>query len=980
MKQVKDLLLMLILSGSSLSAMALCQEGLLVTGQNGQTNDTIFICVNVQLQFQDQSLLEGTLSQRMWEFGDGGEPINDLTSPFAQHTYNSPGIYEMKMTVSSLSCLPISVKRTIVVLGQPQFNVSMMGTSCVGSCDGQASVSITGPNAPFYNFIWSDVSAQATPTATNLCAGPYFAMIYDNYGCSDVTTNVINVLQPSPFSASVNSITQVDCHGSSTGSVTLSVSGGPGPFTFDIGSGPQASNTFSGLAAGDHTIIAKNANGCESPVAITIVEPPTPLEGSIEATMDVTCFGTASGSVSAMAYGGTGAFSFNLGFGPQPTGIFTGLNSGDYTLEIKDANGCQNLLGFTINEPEVLSASVLEDNDVDCNGNATGSAEVTGIGGTAPYSYDLGSGPQSSGSFSGLAAGDYFVTIKDANLCQTVIGFTTNEPTALSGSIDAGTEPDCNGNATGSATLSATGGAGPYIFDIGSGQQPTGIFTALSAGSYTATVQDANGCQTLVAFSIGEPTALSGSLDANSDADCNGNATGSATISATGGTGPYTFDIGSGQQPTGIFTALSAGSYTATVQDANGCQTLVPFGIGEPAVLTVDFSAGTSISLCPSNGPTPLDILISGGTAPFASDWTSSPELNVISVTTAVLTPTQSSVEAAYSVTITDFNGCVATDLIQVSSTTSSLQGTLMMGDLPCISCEVIRYEHHAADPGVWVVINSVMTNAVGQYNFGQVDNFQHFVLMADPNDQFYPMSVETFYPDVYDWNDATVFDMCGNNFVKNIGVIEPMLFNGSGIIAGTVWYDPTGKTQSEQDPIPLIDVVVEKTPPGQAQGRISTNELGEYEFAFVPNSDTAYSIFVNIPGVPVTNTYEVLVNNQGQIFEHLDFCVNIDWTQIETCQTEQGLTVGNEDPTNSGFSLYPNPNNGMFTINTGSFADTDSDIRIMDTSGRLVFNKNYRQIPNVVNIVNLAEGYYIVQINNGSGSNALPISVLQNY
>jgi hypothetical protein len=69
-----------------------------------------------------------------------------------------------------------------------------------------------------------------------------------------------------------------------------------------------------------------------------------------------------------------------------------------------------------------------------------------------------------------------------------------------------------------------------------------------------------------------------------------------------------------------------------------------------------------------------------------------------------------------------------------------------------------------------------------------------------------------------------------------------------------------------------------------------------------------------------------------------------------------------------------------MFTINTGSYADTDSDIHIMDTSGRLVFSKRYQQIPNTVNMVNLAEGYYLVQITNGSASNTLPISVLRNY
>lgn len=903
MKLLKNLFVILMLSGSSLSAFALCQSDLLISGQMGQNSDTVFVCTNFQLQFNDQSVLEGALSQRTWEFGDGGNAVDGLLSPGIQHAYIMPGVYLMKMTVSSLLCPETTIEMTIVVLGQPQFNLSALGTSCEGSCDGQASVTIVGLTAAFYNFIWSDAGAQQAATATGLCEGPYSAMIYDDFGCTDITTSVINVADTSTFLATVNSVIPVDCHGASTGSVTVTASGGLGPYSFDIGSGPQSINTFNGLPAGDYTIVAESSIGCQSTAFVTIVEPPMALQGQVDNTSDVTCYGTASGTVFVSALGGTGPYTFDRGFGPQLDGNFSGLSSGDHSIVIIDANGCQSQVGFGINEPPVLSASVLDDNDVDCNGNATGSATVTGVGGTAPYQYDLGSGFQPSGSFSGLSAGEYYVTIKDANLCQTVIGFTTNEPTALSATLDAATPVDCNGGSTGSAT-----------------------------------------------------------------------------VNATGGNAPYTFNLGSGPQPTGTFTGLVEGSYSIEVQDVNGCQTIVPISISEPDELMVEFAAGSSMSLCPNNGATQLDVLIAGGTPPFSSMWTSSPDLEVISITAAVLTPTVSSVESAYSVTVTDFNGCEATDMIQLNSTASSLQGTITMGDLPCIDCEVIRYEHHAAEPGLWVVINSVLTDAVGHYDFGQVENFQHFVLMADPNDLFYPMSVETFYPQVHDWNNAAVFDMCGNNFVKNIAVIEPMLFNGSSTISGTVWYDATGKTQSEEDPIPLIDVVVEKTPPGQAQGRISTNELGEYEFAFVPNSDTLYSIFVNIPGVPVTNTYEVLVDNVGLIFDNLDFCVNIDWTQIETCQVEQGLTVGGNEIDSQGFSLYPNPNNGMFTINTGSYADTDSDIHIMDTSGRLVFSKRYQQIPNTVNMVNLAEGYYLVQITNGSASNTLPISVLRNY
>ncbi|MCF8276901.1 MAG: T9SS type A sorting domain-containing protein [Flavobacteriales bacterium] len=977
MKQARSLLFILLLSIPTLNAFAQCQAELAVLGQLGESNDTIFICSNMTLQFEDESLLEGLISLRTWDFGDGSNVVDGLQIPLTQYAYTTPGTYIMKLTVASILCTQMVAKRVIVVLGQPSYNLSALDATCAGNCDGQTTVSVSGPNAGFYNFIWSDANAQETATAVDLCPDDYYVMISDDFGCSDVTTNTITVGEPSVFSASVNTITMPDCEGDATGSVSISTSGGSGPYTFDIGNGEQASNFFSGLSAGDYVIVAKNSSGCEATVPFTIGEP-SAIEGSIDELTHVVCTGTLTGSVTITASGGTFPYTYDLGSGPQSSGFFAGLPAANYSVIVKDDHGCQTTVGFTINEPSLLSASVDSYSDVDCNGNATGSVVLVGTGGTAPYSYDIGLGSQPSGNFVGLTAGDYFLTITDANACQNVIGFTVNEPLILSASVDASSDADCNGNLTGSASVSASGGTSPYTFDIGNGPQADGNFSGLSAGSYTVTIVDDHGCTTTVPVVIGEPSALSASLDASSDADCNGNSTGSASVSASGGTSPYMFDIGSGPQNDGNFSGLSAGSYTVSVTDDHGCTIMVPVVIGEPDILAVNFSSGANISLCPSNGSTQLDVVISGGTGPFTSDWTASPDLNVINVTSAVLTPTESSVEAQYVVTVTDFNGCNASDMITVSSTSSSLQGTLTMGNLPCIECWAFMYEYDAVNPGVWSPIDSVMTDVVGYYDFGQVDNFQAFVLMANPNDAFYPMSVETYYPAEYDWNNAAVFNMCGNDFVKDIAMIEPMLFNGSNTLSGTLWYDPSGKTETEEDPIPLIDVVVEKTPPGQAQGRVSTNTNGEYEFSFVPSSDTTYTIFVNIPGVPVTNTYEILANSAGQVFDHLDFCVNIDWTEIQTCQVGEGLSSEQEESNDLGFMLYPNPSNGMFAINTGKFAETDAEIRIMDTSGRLVFIKQYEQIPYVVNMVNMAEGYYIVQIMNGNASDSSPISVMR--
>lgn len=730
----------------TVDALALCQPEIGITGQLGQSNDTIFTCVNFPLQIQDESLLDGLVTTRVWSFGDGSNAVDGLLSNVTDYTYTEEGIFEMTLTVESALCPQQVVAKTVVVLGQPQFSVSSIDANCEGSCDGKAIIELTGLTTSQYHFIWSDSEAQQTDTAFGLCVGSYFAVIADNYGCTDMMTNTVEVLDPLP----------------------------------------------------------------------------------------------------------------------------------------------------------------------------------------------------------------------------------------LIGSFDSSSEADCHGNNTGAVEVNATGGTEPYEFELGSVVQVDGHFSNLFAGSYTVNIVDDNGCLASVPVTVDEPDELVGLFDSGSDVDCFGNATGSAIVVASGGIAPYTFDIGNGPQADGNFTGLSAGPYTVGIDDDNGCHTNFPVTIIQPDTFIVSFDSGSEIQLCPSSGDVQLDLSFEGGVTPYSADWPSSPDLVVLSEATAVLTPNEQSLDTDYVISVTDFNGCEASDTITVNSTPSSLQGTISMGGLPCINCEVYRYKYHPSDPGVWQVVGSVTTNVVGQYDFGQVDNFQSFILMADPDEANYPMSVETFYPQEYDWNNATVFNMCGNDFVKDIDMIEPMVFNGNNTLSGTVYYSASGKTQTEEDPIPLIDVVVEKTPPGQATGRIATNSNGEYEFSFVPNSDTAYTIFVNIPGVPVTNTYEILATTGGQLFDHLDFCLNIDSTAIETCTVEEELaTTEPQDSYSENFVLYPNPSNGMFTIETGKFAETESEIRIIDPSGRLVFQKQYPQTPYVINMVNVAEGYYMVQIMNQKHSDASPISVM---
>ncbi len=464
--------------------------------------------------------------------------------------------------------------------------------------------------------------------------------------------------------------------------------------------------------------------------------------------------------------------------------------------------------------------------------------------------------------------------------------------------------------------------------------------------------------------------------------DCFGDCDGELTVDVQSDNAPlyivYWDIVG---EPGITVSNLCAGDYTAIIADGLGCTDLQTSAINLPAPeeFLSNIDLPDTLGLCPSSGLTDIPITIVGGAGNYQAVWNISTAVSQVSPSLMQFTPTELSLDLMYSLQMFDAVGCIAEDSIFIESLPSFLGGTVSVGSGPCIDCDVFQY-HFDTQPGVWHVLNSTITDGEGNYDFGIIENFLPFTIMADPNETNHPMASPGFYPEGHLWSTATVLaDVCGLTLNKHVALSEPMNFGGSNSLNGTVFYSASGKTQTEEDPIPLIDVVVEKTPPGQAQGRVATNNNGEYEFQFVPNSDTLYTLHVSLPGVPVSSTYEILADQGSEIFSNLNFCLNIDSTEIEICQEETTIiTEGPRSTEDKGFAMYPNPSNGRFVIETGIFADTNAEIRIVDGLGRMVFQKKYAETPYTINMVNLAEGYYFVQMLNSRNAESLPISVLR--
>ncbi len=352
----------------------------------------------------------------------------------------------------------------------------------------------------------------------------------------------------------------------------------------------------------------------------------------------VSCRGGSDGTITVTVVPGTSGFhSFLLQRydiaqnkfidiqGPMPTAsttyTFTGLIASQrYRVVTFDADesNCDapaNTGFITVSQPNAaLRINLVSKTNIEnCFGDATGGITVTASGGNSNYEYTInGTDYFTSGTFSGLVAGDYTVRVRDSKGCLDQVAVAITQPTRLIISLTAKTDPLCAGSTTGSIAVSASGSTPGYLFSINGSTPGTGsAFSSLPAGTYTIEVTDSKGCKTtLPPVSLTDPATLTAAIDAKTDVSCNGGSDGSATVTVTGGTAPHTLRWNtSPAQTNATATSLTAGTYTVTVTDANGCTQTAEAIISQPPAVAAPVAANAAI--CTDN---PVPVLTASGT------------------------------------------------------------------------------------------------------------------------------------------------------------------------------------------------------------------------------------------------------------------------------------------------------------------------------------------------------------------------------
>jgi hypothetical protein len=537
---------------------------------------------------------------------------------------------------------------TITELTAVSVTISSQNVLCNGASTGSATVSASG-GIGGYAYLWSN--AATTASITGIAAGTYGVTIYNIQGCAPITDSV-TITEPTAVIAPITSQVNVTCNGGSDGSATVNATGGTGIISYAWSNGDIVA-TATGLSAGTYTVTATDINGCTTTASATITEP-SALVASISSQSNVLCNGGSTGSATASAAGGTGLTTYLWSNGDN-VATAIGLAAGTYTVTATDANGCTATASATITEPTLLVASSVVDSNVTCNGFSNGGATASATGGvfSSLYTYTW-SNAATTASITGVAAGNYAVTITDVNGCSDTTSVVVAEPVILSSSVSIDSNVSCNGLSNGGANAIAVGGTAPYTYNW-SNAATTASITGVAAGTYTVTITDTNGCSSIATDTVFEPAILVSTSIVDSNVTCNGLVNGGASATAVGGTTPYTY-AWSNAATTAAVTGLVAGTYSVTISDANGCTNTSTSTVTEPAVLTsvVAIDSNATCNGFANGGATAT---ATGGTAPYAYAWSNAS-------TSASITGIAA---GTYTVTITDTNGCTSTATDSVS-------------------------------------------------------------------------------------------------------------------------------------------------------------------------------------------------------------------------------------------------------------------------------------------------------------------------
>lgn len=566
-----------------------------------------------------------------WDTGDSTQMVSGLGA----------GSYSVILT-DSLGCM--ASDSAILGVGSSFFlEVTSIDPTCEGIDDGSISV-VDTIGISSLSFAWS--RGDSIQNINGLAAGDYSYTVTDTLGCTEIGMVTLNYQRTIPL---VTNRMDVSCVGLSDGSIIVNENDTTNLiYAWSTG---DSTNMISGIGAGIYTVTVSDSLGCSASSLINITE-----LNSLNLTLSQTnasCTGLTDGSVTIDEGSDLTGFTINWNTGAD-TQTLTNVGTGTYIAMVTDTLGC-----MATDSIEVIADSTLQvgltGNNIDCVDESTGRISAFAIdlssSDALTFAWDTG---DSTATINNLAAGSYEVTVTDTTGCFGTAGATLEQGDSIQ--INFVTSPIACMDTIGSGAILAvaTGGSGNFTYDWSTGGTNNAIGNLLE-GTYVLTVFDSLGCTLTDSVTLVAPPNLIISASTLQDATCDGTEDGSATVVVSGGTSPFDIRWSNGDS-TATTTNLNPGTYTVEVSDETGCMLTDTVVIQE--ITQID------LTLTEINGASSLNdndgiatVVANGGLAPYTYSWDN-----------GSVGETINNLRAGNNiVVVTDANGCVAMDSINIS-------------------------------------------------------------------------------------------------------------------------------------------------------------------------------------------------------------------------------------------------------------------------------------------------------------------------
>lgn len=588
-----------------------------------------------------------------------GATTQDLSSKPA-------GTYIVNVTDGG-GCIGVT-SSTITQPAQIFFTSTFTNETC-GNENGIIDLSVSGGTGT-YSYLWSNSSIAQDPNY--LQAGTYSVTIRDASNCTATGSfSLINEVSSCNITCNVafgNSIVTPETCGNHTGSIDVSINNGLQPFQYNWSNG-AVTQDLSSLAGGIYTFTVTDSKNCAITQSFTVTNNTGSLAAS--AILTITTCGSQNGAIDQTVSGGSLPYSY-LWSNNSTNEDLVGLYAGTYSVNITDASGCSTTKTYTItNNTNTLAQMYGNAMNETCN-NQTGSIDITITGGTTPYSYQWSNGSTTQDLIN-IHAGVYTCTVTASNGCKLYTpSYTVTNNSGTLSIFDTDILDEVCGNSRGRLNVDMIGGTTPYYY-LWSNSQATQAINNLSSGTYSCTITDNVGCSVatgplLISNAAGTLSITSVIL---TNDFCNSHQ-GAVDLNTSGGAAPVTYTWNNGSTTQDLI-GLTAGSYSCTITDVNGCRLFAN------AIITNSAGSLSVSSILPSNESCGnangfVNLTVSGGSLPLTFAWSNGASSEDLAGLVA----------GTYSCQVTDAFGCVVTTSSSLINQTTGLNATYTTANETC--------------------------------------------------------------------------------------------------------------------------------------------------------------------------------------------------------------------------------------------------------------------------------------------------------